>query len=223
MPKLKFQNMMVDDEPVELGTPISDMYHAKPKAISAQGLQSLQGLLDDMEEQRIKRERELEEAKRVIETYNPIASPEQRVKRKYVRKAPLKGQTKKPRAFAHFGKIRGVKDKALLQALTTLQALNCAYKVLTEEGKVMTHGAVPDGKTGRTRRTDREYGSLAAYYKPFIENLQVGGTVVIPFNPAFQPEDLRSSVTARMASSWGKGSYTTMFDERKNLEILRIK
>jgi hypothetical protein len=216
MPKLKFQDFMVDDDPDLPSTPMSDMYQAKPKVISAQGLQSLQGLLDDMEERRI--QRDLEDVKR-----SAADLVEPRVKRKYVRKAPIKPQIRKPKTFTHAGKIRGVKDKALMQALATLQALNCAYKVLTEEGKVMTHGEVPTNKTGRTRRTDREYGAIAAYYKPFIENLQVGQTVVIPFNPDIEPEDLRSSVTARMASSWGKGSYTTMFDKRKNLEIFRIR
>jgi hypothetical protein len=198
---------MVDDDPDLPSTPMSDMYQAKPKVISAQGLQSLQGLLDDMEERK---------AKQVVETYKPIAPLEQRVKRKYVRKAKVavnKGAKK-------FG---SVKEKALVQALLTLQALGCSYKILTVDGKLLEQGVVDDGKVRRHRRSDRPFGSIAAYYKPFVENIQVGQTAVIPFNPEFQPEDLRSSLTAWMAANWGKGSYTTMFDKRKNLEIFRIR
>ena len=212
MPKLKYQSMLDDEEVHKV--PVSNTYTAKPKIMRAQGLQSLQDLIRniEIEESKIEMDRRFAEAEARSEAR---AKAEQaKPKRKYVRKASVKPQLKK------FG---GVKEKALVQALLTLQALGCSYKILTADGKLLEQGVVDDGKTKRHRRADREYGSLAAYYKPFIENLQVGETAIIPFNPEFQPEDLRSSVTARMASSWGKGSYTTMFDKHKNLEIFRIK
>jgi hypothetical protein len=215
MPKLKYQSMLDDEEVHKV--PVSNTYTAKPKIMRAQGLQSLQDLIRniEIEESKIEMDRRFAEAEARSEARAKAEQAEQaKPKRKYVRNASIKPHPKK------FG---GVKEKALVQALLTLQALGCSYKILTADGKLLEQGSIDDGKTRRHRRTDREYGSLAAYYKPFIENLQVGGTAVIPFNPEFQPEDLRSSVTARMASSWGKGSYTTMFDKSKNLEIFRIK
>lgn len=210
MPKLKYQSMLDDEEVHKV--PVSNTYTAKPKIMRAQGLQSLQDLIRniEIEESKIEMDRRFAEAEARSEAEQ--AKP----KRKYVRKAKVavnKGANK-------FG---SVKEKALVQALLTLQALGCSYKILTVDGKLLEQGIVDDGKVRRHRRSDRPFGSIAAFYKPFIENTQVGQTAVIPFNPEFQPEDLRSSITAWMAANWGKGSYTTMFDKRKNLEIFRIK
>jgi hypothetical protein len=207
MPKLKYQSML-DDEEIR-NVPVSNTYTAKPKIMRAQGLQSLQDLIKniEIEESKMEMDRRFAEAEARSEAKQEQPKP----KRKYVRRVKAAKPT--------ISKIRGVKEKALFQAIATLKALNCAFRIYVDN-TMYEEGEMPGSKT---RRTDREYGSMAKYYKPFIENLKIGGTATVPYNPMFQPEDIRSSITAWMASNWGKGSYTTMFDKQKNLEILRVQ
>lgn len=210
MPKLKYQSML-DDEEVR-NVPVSNTYTAKPKIMRAQGLQSLQDLIKniEIEESKMEMDRRFAEAEARSEAKQEQPKP----KRKYTRRVKVSKPT--------VSKIRGVKEKALLQAIATLKALNCAFRIYADN-TLYEEGEMPGNKITRERRTDREYGSMAKYYKPFIEDLKIGGTATVPYNPIFAPEDIRSSITAWMTANWGKGSYTTMFDKQKNLEILRVQ
>lgn len=208
MPKLKYQSML-DDEEIR-NTPVSNTYTAKPKVMRAHGLQNLQDLIKNIEIEESKKEMDRRFAE--AEARSEQAAP--KTKRKYTRRVKVSKPT--------ISKIRGVKEKALFQALATLKALNCAFKVYVDN-TMYEEGEMPGNKITRERRTDREYGSMAKFYKPFIQDLKVGGTATVPYNPTFDPEDIRSSITAWMSSTWGKGSYTTMFDKQKNLEILRVQ
>lgn len=112
-----------------------------------------------------------------------------------------------------------VKEKALQDALRTLNALGCAYKVITTDGH--EHGdlevVVPKQ---RTRTLKYPVGTYSTYIKPHLEHLSVGDVAVIPVGE-FDAADLQGAVTSTAHNLWGKRSYKTCVNG-KSVELLRI-
>lgn len=208
MPKLKFNDYLVDDEDnsaLKSNTPTSNTYGVKPPMITGHGLSNLKDLINSMS----RREREqMQQAAQAIQT-------EPKPKRKYTKRAkkivnPIK-------------KFKDIKGRALAQVIATLDALNCSYKIISADNQTFTRGVVFGGKEGRKRRTDRPYGMVAAYYKPYIVGLKVGETATIPAHKEISADDIQGSATAWMAGTWGKGSYASMINKSREVEVLRIK
>ncbi len=113
-----------------------------------------------------------------------------------------------------------VKEKALQQALRTLEALGCQYKVITAEGE--EHGAlqVQRQKPARTRTLRHPPGTFKNYLAPHMEPMKVGDVAVIP-SGEFAPTELQGAVTSLACNRWGKGSYMTTV-KGSTVELLRI-
>lgn len=111
-----------------------------------------------------------------------------------------------------------IKEKALQNALSVLDALKCGYKVITTDGQEYGELAVVMPK--KRHRSKYPLGTYANYVRPFIDGLTVGDVSVIPLGE-FDGKDLQSSVTIHAHHKWGKGSYKTCVTD-KAVEILRI-
>jgi hypothetical protein len=109
-----------------------------------------------------------------------------------------------------------VKTLAIDQALRLLNASNCKYFVIDEEGK--TYGEIPTVTNSKKQRKYKQ-GLMCNYFKPFLVNVKIGDVVVIPFND-FDPRALSGAVTAYLSTNWGKQSYKSC-TTNSSIEILR--
>lgn len=112
-----------------------------------------------------------------------------------------------------------VKQKALEQALKTLAALSCQYKVITPEGQEFGELEVQT-QHKRTRTPKRPYGTFTKYLSPLMEPMQAGDVIIIP-SGEFEPAELQSAVTSSACNRWGKGNYVSTVNGRA-VELLRI-
>jgi hypothetical protein len=61
------------------------------------------------------------------------------------------------------------------------------------------------------------------HYEPYVRDLQVGEVAEIPFNEEMTCLAIQSSLTARLSTWWGKGSYaTSRNDKTQKLEVIRF-
>lgn len=76
----------------------------------------------------------------------------------------------------------------------------------------------------RTNRTGKPFGSLVAYYKPFLDGAKKAGDIVeIPFSD-FNPDYLRGAICAHCTQFWGKGTYTSVMNKPKGqVEVMRLR
>ena len=111
---------------------------------------------------------------------------------------------------------------ALSRALKTLDAIGAQYAVIFE-GE--TYGALALAPPPRLRKDGRPHykrGKTRAHYWPYIENLQIGEDVAIPWAD-FDPVVLGSNVSAACTHHWGIQSHVSQRDDNaQTINILRI-
>jgi hypothetical protein len=110
-----------------------------------------------------------------------------------------------------------LQKKGMEQSIKFLDSINCQYKVIDPDGNVYTN-IVESTKKRKTKQFP--LGAVKAYYMPFIENIQVGEVVCIPYGN-FPSKTLASSVTSQMSAMFGKKSYTSHRTEA-GLEVMRL-
>lgn len=133
-------------------------------------------------------------------------------------------EIKVKRAQNNTGKFNSVQEKAVEQAINLLNASKCAYRIVTADNKIHESENFIVSTYKRPLSKDRPYGSIAAHFKPYVENLQVGDTACIPFSEKIHRSTLQSAMSAWMCGHWGKGSYTTLVNkDRQHIEVLRVK
>jgi hypothetical protein len=119
-----------------------------------------------------------------------------------------------------------VKKLALTRALSILKATGCKYIVVDPEGVEHAEGGLqlvqPEPDKKRYKKPHRPYGALVTYYRPLIENMQVGDCVQIPFG-LFEPEkaELASAISAWCATNWGPKTAMTHTTDT-SVEVLRV-
>ena len=115
-----------------------------------------------------------------------------------------------------------VQQIALSRALKTLDAIGAQYAV-TFDGE--THGTLELAPPPRKRKDGRpQYprGLTHAYYWPYVEPMQAGDVVKIPFG-GFDSTVLASNISAACTHAWGSGTYVTKRDEAaQTISLLRI-
>jgi len=121
-----------------------------------------------------------------------------------------------------------VSVRAMKNALETLRAIGCVYKVIGPDLIEVTHDPahVFDKRKRSSVPADApyNYGDLKHHYLPYVENLEVGQVAQIPYTDELPYSSLQSSASAYLSKAWGNGSYTTATNKiTKCLEILRIK
>ena len=116
-----------------------------------------------------------------------------------------------------------VSEVALNRALAMLNAINAKYKVILPDGT--EHGelvVVQPKQRGKRQKGPYEYGALRNYFVPIIKDMKAGDACEIPFDK-FDKERLRGAISGWSVHHWGKGSnITTINNDRKCVEILRV-
>lgn len=119
-----------------------------------------------------------------------------------------------------------VKIVARDRALTMLKAAGCKYIVIDSEGEKHIEGdlklAEPEAPKKRNFAKHRPRNTLVNYYKPFVENMQVGDCVTVPFGP-FENEraPLSAAVSAWCTHYWGHKAAIT-HQGPSGVEVLRV-
>ena len=110
---------------------------------------------------------------------------------------------------------------------------NKAIAILHATPKVQFVIVAPDGtqyvrgnlqfRQRKKRPSKHPFGTLMLHYKPYLKNLNVGEVAEIPFDK-FEFKSLRSAISAYCCTNWGKGAaITSISDDKKYLEVFRVK
>jgi hypothetical protein len=112
--------------------------------------------------------------------------------------------------------------KAIEQAQTILHAVKAQFVIVLPDGTRFEHGEL-QVKEPAKRLHKNPHGLFSGHYKPYLENLEVGGIAQIPVG-SFVKNEFQSSLTAWMSANWGSKSYATQYDEKSNsIVVLRYK
>jgi hypothetical protein len=124
--------------------------------------------------------------------------------------------------------MKELQEKEFKKLITFLNAINCAYKIITDDGNTFWKGNVhpepekPKKPQRKKRNLSMPYGTIASHYKPFINvKANVGDVIEIPY-ANINPVSLRSAVCSYLVKQWGKGTYTTML-AKEGVQIMRTE
>lgn len=115
--------------------------------------------------------------------------------------------------------MNDIQKKALDNALKLLTGLGCQYVVIDPEGN--KHGEIAPS---RKKRAPSKYpmGTYSNYLKPYIVNLDVGGSADVPFSQ-FDGFDLQGSIASLANKLWGANAHMTSVNkDKKIVEVIRI-
>lgn len=123
-------------------------------------------------------------------------------------------------------RLPAVVTRTIYEATNKLQATGCAFKVVLPNGEVREHDPnnwLNPEKQIKRQNKERPNGRMIDYYKPRVENMQVGDVVELDWAP-YGRADLQSAVTAWCGHKWGAGAVTSATNsEHTKLEVLRLK
>jgi hypothetical protein len=119
-----------------------------------------------------------------------------------------------------------VKQQALNRALVLLKAVGCKYFVVGPDDVRYVEGdlhiAEPSPEKKRIRKMHRKHGDLVRYYRPLIQNMEVGNCVSVPYGPFdSEREELAGAISAWCAQNWGAKTAMTHTTDTE-VEVLRI-
>lgn len=113
-----------------------------------------------------------------------------------------------------------VQTKAVVKAIALLRAAGASYTVTAPGGKMFTNIEPP--KKPR-RKPVGEHASFADYFRSHkVDELPVGGTVVVPYVDKVAKERLRSNLATFAHVKWGTGAALTALNGQ-GVELLRVK
>jgi hypothetical protein len=106
---------------------------------------------------------------------------------------------------------------AILRALPVVK-----FVIVLPDGTEFHQGDLRLIKT-KSRNLKYPLGSMCLHYKPYLEKMQPGELIEIPFDK-FDSERLRGGICSHCCTAWGNGSVTTAINhEQKCVEVLRLK
>lgn len=119
--------------------------------------------------------------------------------------------------------MSSIREKSLTIVLNILKGLDAQFCIILPDGTKMGDLEVQEKKTRARRPTldGRKFGELAAYYKPFVQNMQPGEIIEVAYN-SYRPDALAGSLTAWACNVWGKSSVIT-HKQAEHLEVMRVK
>lgn len=116
------------------------------------------------------------------------------------------------------------------QAIRTLDALGCQYRIVTtagvEYGTLETAKPKKPRKPGAGKRLElvhsrgREWGEFSRYIKPLIAEQAIGDVVVIP-KGKYDLDELARNVSNYAGLTWGRGNFKALRNA-EGIEVLRI-
>ena len=114
-----------------------------------------------------------------------------------------------------------VKQEAVARAVKLLGAAGARFKIICDDGAEYGELTVCADETRPKRRAKH----FSSYYKPYLDKLEPGGIVSIPYAP-FRDEVsvLSSSISAWGIIAWGKGNcITARNDAEGTIEVMRVE
>tara|TARA_B110000211_G_C14080853_1_gene554427 strand:+ start:3357 stop:3722 length:366 start_codon:yes stop_codon:yes gene_type:complete len=119
-----------------------------------------------------------------------------------------------------------VQKIAIERALRFLNAAGCKYCILEADGT--KHGtlevAAPKKQERRASRFPR--GAMLTHYKPFVQNMKAGDSVLVPYGEFGADEEGKSALRGALGSwcsaTWGNKTYIT-HNNAKGVELLRVE
>lgn len=115
-----------------------------------------------------------------------------------------------------------VQHIALKRALKALDAISAKYAVQYEGQTYGTLSVAAPAKVRKDGRPHYRRGTTRAHYWPYLEAMQPGDVVAIPFAD-FDPYILARNITAACCHAWGNGqSITQRDDAARVVNVLRI-
>lgn len=112
-----------------------------------------------------------------------------------------------------------VKEIARDRALSMLKASGAQYVVIDADGVKHTHGDIDIALP--KKKSKRRPHFMSKHYKPYVENLKVGESAVIPV-AEYSLSELRKAISSWCCHMWGNGSNIT-HGESTHVEVLRLK
>jgi hypothetical protein len=113
-----------------------------------------------------------------------------------------------------------IHQTAIDKAIRILEATGAKYAIHIGDEIYGTLKVMPESNHKRSR--PYAHGETRSHYLPYIENLQVGEGVSIPYS-YFDPKVLASNISALCCHKWGSGSaMTAKNDVTKSVEVLRL-
>ena len=121
--------------------------------------------------------------------------------------------------------MKELQQRELTRLIAFLDAIDCQYKIITNDGQTFWRGNVdppPKISEKKKRNLSMPYGTIAAYYKPYI-NLQakVGEVIEVPVG-TFDRDVLRGAVCSYLTKNWGKKSYTSMVT-KESVQVMKTE
>lgn len=111
------------------------------------------------------------------------------------------------------------------RSIIALRASRAKFIVVMPDGETIVEGdlKLEEPKLKRKRqKSDFPHGTLTAHYMPYLQNLQPGQMVEVPFGN-FPPAVLAGSISSRVCQLWGrKTAMTAQNAEKKVVEVLRF-
>jgi hypothetical protein len=111
------------------------------------------------------------------------------------------------------------------KALMTLDATGAQYRIIMPDG---THYGTlpyvePKPEKAKRRSLKHPYGTLRKHYLPFLENIQPGECREVPCGP-FLVADLAGAISSYFCATIGNGAaVVARNNEKKLVEVLRVK
>lgn len=110
--------------------------------------------------------------------------------------------------------------KAAQQAISLLTALKADFKIILPTGEQYGNLEIASPKP-EPRYRRYPHGTLVNVYRPFLDEMVVGDTRVIPAPEGIEVKHLRGAVAGHASKFWGNGSAKTCITGN-TVEILRV-
>ena len=111
-------------------------------------------------------------------------------------------------------------DKAT-KMLTALQKHTDVRWSITLDGETYGNAELATPKLS-SRNYKYKRGETRAHYMPYLQNMEIGDTVTIPFD-RFDPRILSTNIGSSCWSLWGNGSHTlTRLDTKGVVQVMRL-
>jgi hypothetical protein len=111
-----------------------------------------------------------------------------------------------------------------LKALAVIKASGAKFRIIMPSGEQFGDLPVAAPEPERKRRKLRHpYGVLKAYYLPFVQDIQPGQCIDVPYG-MFLPGPLMSGISAHFCHLLGNGKVMVASNkDKKCVEVLRVE
>lgn len=115
-----------------------------------------------------------------------------------------------------------IQHAAVMRAITMLNAAGASYAVMFNGETFGDLEVKPPPAKKHANYTRYKRGTTRAHYLPYMEALEPGGVVSIPYGD-FDPRTLAANISAYCVNAWGKGAaMTSRNDSAQSVDVLRI-